>query len=89
MIDIVVGLEVVLFVLSWAIQTVVVVPTLRRFKRVHWFDWIASGPHQIKNLLEFREFCRREREPMIWFNIQVVAAVVFTANLFIIYALSC
>jgi hypothetical protein len=88
MIDFIIKIEVALFILFWIIQTVVIVPTLRRFKKVHWFDWLASGPHQISNLLEYKQFCLKENEPVFWFNIQMIIFGLFIGNLFLIYFLS-
>ncbi|CAB1056972.1 hypothetical protein D1BOALGB6SA_1711 [Olavius sp. associated proteobacterium Delta 1] len=87
MVDVVVKIEIFLFIAFWVIQSLVVVPKLKGVKKIYWFDWVASGPHQINNLIEYKKVCIKEYLPLTWYKLQVFILIFFTLNLFIIYLL--
>ena len=87
MVDVIVKIEFFLLIAFWAIQSLVIISRLKGDKKIYWFDWIISGPHQINNLIEYKKLCIKKGLPLTWYRLQIFIFIFFIINLIFIYLL--
>jgi len=69
--------------LGWYLYVTTVLPKLRSRRKLFLRDWGFSLFQPMKNLFEYKAICEREKEPLIWFKIQIFLIVAFFLVAFI------
>lgn len=65
---------------NWFIYILMILPKIRSSRTIYLKDWGFGTP--FKNLIEYKELCKKDNESLIWFKIQV--AMIFS---FIVFGL--
>ena len=70
----------------WFIYVFVTLPKIRENRTVYLSDWGFGLVKPFKTLLEYKELCKRDNEPLTWFKAQVflLAAFLIVGTLWII-----
>ena len=80
---------VIMVLVDWAIHLTQTMPTIRRHRKTSFFDWTFAGPHQIRNLNDYKKYLDDEGAPLTWFYIRqgllliaVIAMIGFIVSMF-------
>lgn len=66
-----------MIVIDWVIHLTQTMPTIRRHRKTSFVDWLFTGPHQIRNLNDYKKYLTEEGAPLTWFYVR--QGILFTA----------
>jgi hypothetical protein len=62
---------------NWWIYISFVLPKVRRNRTIYLRDWGFGIGTPFKTLIEYKELCERDNEPLIWFKVQIFLIFAF------------
>ena len=74
---------IIIVLIDWGIYIIYIVPKLKQYRKVVFWEYVISGPWVIHNLLEYRNICRKERTSLVWFKVNVFLLILFGFVLFL------
>jgi hypothetical protein len=66
---------------NWWLYVSVVLPKVRKNRRIYLRDWGVGIGAPFKTLIEYKGLCERDNEPLFWFNVQVFLIAAFISFL--------
>ena len=58
--------------LDWFVHVTKTMPTLNRHRKTSFIDWIFAGPHQIKNIRDYKQILIKENSPLTWYYVRQI-----------------